>query len=107
MKASQALSSEMILPTLIERLMCIAVEHAGAQRGLLILVRDGESRIEAEAITGSEKIEVAVRQAVITSSDLPLSALHYVIRTRECVLLDDASNDEVYSKDEYVDRKRC
>jgi len=83
------------------------VEHAGAQRGLLILVRDGESRIEAEAITGSEKIEVAVRQAVITPSDLPLSALHYVIRTRECVLLDDASNDEVYSKDEYVDRKRC
>jgi PAS domain S-box-containing protein len=106
-KASQALSSEMILPTLIERLMCIAVEHAGAQRGLLILVRDGEPRIEAEAITGSEKIEVAVRQAVIAPSDLPLSALHYVIRTRECVLLDDASNDEVYSKDEYVDRKRC
>ena len=32
--------------------------------------------------------------------------LHYVIRTRECVLLDDASADETYSKDEYVRRRR-
>ena len=39
-------------------------------------------------------------------SDLPHSALHYVIRTRERVLLDDASADNVYSKDEYVRRKR-
>jgi PAS domain S-box-containing protein len=106
-KASQALSSEMILPTLIERLMRIAVEHAGAQRSLLILIRDGEPRIEAEANTALGKIEVAVRQSVITPSDLPQSALHYVTRTRECVLLDDASNDKVYSKDEYVEGKRC
>ena len=59
-KASQALSSEMVLPKLIERLMEIAVEHAGAERGLLILIRDGEPRIEAEATTGLGKMEVAV-----------------------------------------------
>jgi PAS domain S-box-containing protein len=39
-------------------------------------------------------------------SDLPQSALHYVIRTQESVLLDDASSDNVYSKDEYVRRNR-
>ena len=48
--ASQALSSEMVLPRLIEKLLRIAVEHAGAGRGLLILFRGGEPRIEAEAI---------------------------------------------------------
>ena len=105
-KASQALSSEMALPELIEKLMRIAVEHAGAERGLLILIRDGELRIEAEATTGPGKIEVAVRQAAVTPSDLPQSVLHYVIRTQESVLLDDASADNVYSKDEYVRRKR-
>ena len=42
----------MVLPKLIEKLMRIAVEHAGAERGLLILLRDGEPRIEAEATTG-------------------------------------------------------
>jgi PAS domain S-box-containing protein len=105
-KASQAISSEMVLPELIEKLMRIAVEHAGAERGLLILVRDGEPRIEADATTGHGKIEVTVRQAAVTPSDLPQSALHYVIRTQGSVLLDDASIDKVYSKDEYVGRKR-
>ena len=61
-KASQALSSEMVLPRLIEKLVRIAVEHAGAERGLLILIRDGEPRIEAEATTGPGGIEVVVRQ---------------------------------------------
>ena len=105
-RASQALSSEMALPVLIEKLLRIAVEHAGAERGLLILIRDGEPRIEAEATTSLGRIEVVVRQEPVTSSDLPQSALHYVIRTRERVLLDDASADSVYSKDEYVGRKR-
>ena len=105
-KASQAISSEMVLPALIEKLLRIAVENAGAERGLLILIRDGEPRIEAEATTGPGKIEVVVRQVAVTPSDLPQSALHYVIRTQESVLLDDASADSVYSKDEYVRQKR-
>jgi len=105
-KASQALSSEMVLPSLIEKLVRIAVEHAGAERGLLILIRDREPRIEAEATTGPGRIELVVRQEQVTPSDLPQSALHYVIRTHESVLLDDASADDVYSKDEYVRQKR-
>jgi PAS domain S-box-containing protein len=104
-KASQALSSEMVLPKLIEKLVRIAVENAGAERGLVILLRGGEPRIEAEATAGSGRIEVAIRQAAVTPSDLPQSALHYVIRTLEAVLLDDASADGVYAKDEYVRQK--
>jgi predicted ATPase/GAF domain-containing protein len=104
-KASQAISSEMALPALIEKLVRIAAESAGAERGLLILIRDGELRIEAEAITGKGGIEVVVRQAAVTTSDLPQSALHYAIRTQEGVLLDDASADSVYAKDEYVRQK--
>jgi PAS domain S-box-containing protein len=105
-KASQTLSGEMLLPRLIERLMTIALQNAGAERGLLILIRDGEPRIEAEAATGQDKIEVAAGHAAITPSDLPRSVLHYVIRTQERVLLDDASADDVYSKDDYVRRRR-
>ena len=104
-KASQALSSEIVLPTLIEKLVQIAVENAGAERGLLILIRDLEPRIEAEATTGHNRVEVTVRKAVVTPSDLLQSVLHHVIRTQEAVLLDDASADKVYSKDEYVRQK--
>ena len=105
-RVSEAVSGEIEQEKLIDTLMRTAIEHAGAERGLLILVRDGEPRIEAEATAGPGRIEVAVRQAAVTPSDLPQSALHYVIRTQEGVLLDDASADNVYSKDEYVRRKR-
>ena len=53
-KASQAVSGEIVLDQLIETLMTIALEHAGAERGLLILLRGDKPRIEAEATTGRE-----------------------------------------------------
>jgi PAS domain S-box-containing protein len=104
-KASQTLSSEIVLGKLIEKLMRIAVEHAGAERSLLILLRGDEPRIEAEATTGHGRVEVAVRQSAVTPSDLPESALHYVIRTRERVVLDDALLRNLYSEDDYVQQK--
>jgi signal transduction histidine kinase len=104
-KASQALSSEIVLHKLIEKLMRIVVEHAGAERGLLILFRGDEPQIEAEATTGHGQAEVNLRRAAVTPSDLPQSALHYVIRTRDRVVLDDASGSSTYSNDEYVRQK--
>ena len=104
-KASQALSSEIVLPTLVEDLVRIAVENAGAERALLILIRGVEPLIEAEAITGHDRVEVTVRKAVVMPSDLLQSVLHYVLRTHETVLLDDASAEKAYSNDEYVRRK--
>jgi len=86
--------------------MKIAVEYAGAGRGLLILFRNDEPRIEAEATTSREGVEVAVRQVVVTPAALPESILKYVIRTRETVVLDDASVRNLYSEDEYVRRTR-
>jgi len=104
-KAAQALSSEILLPKLIETLLRIAVEHAGAERGLLILLRGEEPQIEAEATTGPGGTQVTMRHTAVTTSDLPRSALHYVIRTRERVVLDDASVGNLYSEDEYVRAK--
>jgi PAS domain S-box-containing protein len=104
-KASQALSSEIVLSHLIEKLMRIAVEYAGAERGLLILLRGDDALIEAEVTTGHGQARVSVRQAPITPLDLPNSALQYVIRTRERVVMDDASIRNLYSEDEYVREK--
>ena len=104
-KASQAVSGEIELGKLIETLMRIALEHAGAERGLLILLRGDEPQIVAEATAGHGKVEVTVREAAASPLDLPQSALHYVIRTRESVVLDDASVRNLYSDDEYIRQK--
>jgi GAF domain-containing protein len=102
MKASQAVAGEIVLEKLIETLMMIALEHAGAERGLLILSHGEELRIAAEARTVRDGVEVQLQDALVTPSDLPDSLLHHVIRTQESVILDDASTQSLFSEDEYV-----
>jgi signal transduction histidine kinase/GAF domain-containing protein len=101
-KASQALSSEIVLPRLIERLMKIAIENAGADRGLLILPSEAEYLIQAEARATGDQIEVTMRQQPITGIACPESLVRYVIRTRESVILDDASKPSLFSGDDYL-----
>jgi PAS domain S-box-containing protein len=106
-KASQALSSEMVLSTLVEKLVRIAVENAGAQRGLLVMLKNGEERIEAEANTRSGMIEATGRRTVASSSDLLQAALRAMIFSERRVLIDDASADKIYSRDDYVRKNLC
>ena len=57
-KVSEAVSSEIVLERLIDTIMRTALEHAGAERGLLILARGDDYRIEAEAQTSSDQVIV-------------------------------------------------
>ena len=86
-KVSQAVSGEIDLKKLIDTLMVIALEHAGGDRGLLIVPRGDELRIEAEATSVRDTVEVHLRQARVAPTDLPESVLHYVIRTQDSLLL--------------------
>jgi predicted ATPase/signal transduction histidine kinase len=106
-KASQAVSSEIELCKLIETLMRISLEHAGAERGLLILIATNEPRIAAEARTGGNNIEVTLRNSAVTPTDLSESVLHIAVRTQDSVILDDASAQIPFSADEYVREKRA
>jgi PAS domain S-box-containing protein len=106
-KAAQAVSGEIVLGELIKTLLRIAIEHAGAERGLLILFPGDEPRIAAEATTGRGQVEVTLRQTAVSPTELPESVLHTVIRTRESVILDDASAQNPFPADEYICQKRA
>jgi len=101
-KMSQAVSSEILLEKLIETLLKTAVEQAGAERGLLVLPDGEQYRIEAEIGPGAYQVDVRLRQAPVSSSELPESLLRYVIRSQEKVILDDASTHTLFSEDEYL-----
>jgi PAS domain S-box-containing protein len=101
-KASQAVSSEIVLPKLIERLMTIALENAGADRGLLILPAEGDPLIQAEAKAVGDQIEVVLCRSSITSVTCPESIVRYVIRARESVILDDSSKSSIFSEGDYL-----
>src|SRR6202043_3421710 len=107
LKASQAVSGEIVLGELIKTLLRIAVEHAGAERGLLILFPGNEPRIAAEAATGRGQVEITLRETAASPAELPESVLHYVIRTRVSVILDDASAQNPFSADEYICQKNA
>jgi PAS domain S-box-containing protein len=107
LKAAQAVSGEIVLGELIKTLLRIAVEHAGAERGLLILFSGDEPRIAADATTGRGQVEVTLRDAAPSPTELPESVLHYVIRTRKSVILDDSPAQNPFSADEYICQKRA
>jgi PAS domain S-box-containing protein len=104
-KVSQAISGEIVPENLIDTLMRTAIEHAGAEQGVLILLRDAQPLIEAEARTDRDEVTVQFRRSLASSSDLPISLLRYVIRTKESVTLSDASAENLFSEDEYFRRK--
>jgi PAS domain S-box-containing protein len=87
-KASQALSSEIELPRLIERLMTIALQSAGADRGLLILADADGHHVEAEARTEGDAIVV---RAAAASAPAAEAIVRYVLRTQQTVVLDDVA----------------
>src|SRR5260221_6715494 len=105
-KAMQAVSREIDLGKLIETLMVIAVECAGAERGLLFFSRGREHDIEAEATTIGDRVQVMLEQAFVTIPKFPEAILRYVIRTRASVILNDASVQHLVSADEYLRRRQ-
>ncbi len=101
-KVSQALSGEMVLDKLIDKLMRAALEHAGAARGLLIAPRGDELQIQAEATANRENVTVHLREGCPTAAALPEALVRYGIRTQEIVILDDASSHNPFSADPYM-----
>lgn len=101
-RVSEAVSGEIVFEKLIDTLMSLAIEHAGADRGLLILPRGDNYQIEAEATASSDSVNVVLKQARVTAADLPRSVFHYVLRTKTSVLLHDASSQNSFSTDGYI-----
>lgn len=85
-KASQAISGEIVLDNLLRKLITIVLEQAGAQKGYVILTRNGSLVLVAEGLI-DEKRATSVRlldSLPATSSPLlPASIVTYVGRTRQ------------------------
>jgi len=106
-KVSEAVSGEIELEKLIDTLMRTALEHAGAERGLLILQRGSAYQIETEATVTGDAVAVVSRQAKVSGADLPESVFQFVIRTKQSVLLPNASGESSFATDDYIRRQRA
>src|SRR5262249_39866773 len=101
-KASQAISGQIVLEQLLDTLMRVVLENAGAQKGCLLLTQKEAIAPVAEACVDGPHVNVRVfRENGIPEAPVPLSVLNYVRRTWERVILDNACEPNSFSEDEY------
>ncbi|MGL4368948.1 MAG: GAF domain-containing protein, partial [Spirochaetota bacterium] len=106
LKASQAISGEIVLGKLLEKLITILIENAGAQKGMLVLESGQELKIEARYSAESGELSVLESVPVKEGKELSAAVVNYVSRTKESLILNDAAEDERFSMDEYIRQTR-
>lgn len=111
LKASETLSSEIVLPELLKKMMRLVMENAGAQKAALLLDQNGVWSVEAES--RMESAEIATLQARpldATDEDatpaFAQAIIAYVMRTKTPVVLHDAANEGIFTHDPRVIAKR-
>lgn len=102
LKVSQTISKEINLSGLLKKITRLVIENAGAQKGFLILEKGNTWAIEAEGSAEGNVTSLTGSQSIDDSDRISKSVIHYAIRTKENVVLDNASNDEMFYGDPYI-----
>ncbi|MEP6653012.1 MAG: ATP-binding protein [Myxococcales bacterium] len=105
-KASQAVSGEMAPEKLVETLMSLVMNHAGADRGLLLLSAEAGYVVAAEAVLDRQGLVIRQPRAPLAPSQVAEGVFRFVVRTRERVILEDASSQGLFTEDEYVKARK-
>ncbi|AUX21416.1 serine/threonine protein kinase [Sorangium cellulosum] len=101
-RAMQAVASENVLDRLLDRLMRSLIANAGAQRGALILEREGKLVIVASMRVDPDVVETGLSIPALESKEIATSVVQLVERTREPVVLNDARRDTRFASDPYI-----
>ncbi len=101
-KASQAISSEIVLDKLMTELLSIVVKNAGATRGFLLLKRGNQFFVEVEAYSDKGATKLSEAMLLESVKYISPSIVNYVIRTKEDLVIDNAAKDDRFIQDSYV-----
>ncbi|MEG4608710.1 AAA family ATPase [Microcoleus sp. F6_B6] len=104
-KASQTLSSEIELEKLLASLLRIVIENAGADKCVLMLLRDSHLLIKG-SITQATQPVVLQNLRVEESQDIPHKLIYKVLHSNQTVVLIDATADPILANDPYIVRQQ-
>ncbi|MCP4150386.1 MAG: AAA family ATPase, partial [bacterium] len=102
LKASVAISGEIVLEKLLKKMMDLAIENGGAQKGCLILQKDDKFVVEVAVDICKDAMRVLQSEAVEESDAVSLPIINYVARTGENVVLKDAAHHGKFIRDPYI-----
>ncbi|PCI25235.1 MAG: hypothetical protein COB67_10855 [SAR324 cluster bacterium] len=101
-KSFQLISKEMSIKKLIEKILHVFLENAGAQKGVFLLDQDGQMIVKAEAAVDGVQVHSRCNHPLDTYPDIASNIIYYVIRTRKHVVLEDAGKQGMFIFDSYV-----
>lgn len=101
LKSTRAISQQINLESLLEQLLQLILENAGAERGYLILPQDQELYIEAFNDTSGES-QILTHIPIKNQEIIPQSVVQFVLRTGGDLVLNDAASDERFAKDDLI-----
>ena len=101
-KASQAISSEIILDNLLSKMIEIIMENAGAQKSVLILQQNSLLTIAASATVAPVKSIDLPSVPISQYSTIPKSIINYVNRTHQTIILDRGERQNLFANDPYL-----
>lgn len=106
-KVAQALTTALKRETLLNTMMKIIIENAGAEKGYLILSHHGIWRVEASAEVGQPHPQLnTCHLEEVLEKKLPATLINYVIRTQKDVVLNQATNKGDFTTDPYICQAR-
>ncbi len=102
LKATETLAGEVILERLLEKLIAVCLEVAGARSGALVLAQGGgDGRLQVRARGAVAEPVALERTALGTSPGLPRTLVEHVFSHGEAVVLGDASRHGDFIADPY------
>jgi len=101
-KASQTLAGEIVLSRLLEKMMHIVIENAGAEKGFLLLPQQDNWFIEAQMLKDSSDTIVLQSLPLEDSEQVSANIIYYVVRTQKNVVLHDATQEGNFTRDAYI-----
>jgi len=102
-RASQALASEISLPALLDQMLRVIVQTAGAERGTLLVSDNGRSRVEAHLDLQTGELKLATEDEPLSEEGLLSQAIvRYTLRTGKDVALANAGVTGPFCSDPYV-----
>ncbi len=107
LRASQTISGELVLEKLLKATIQILMENAGAQKGFLVEHRDGQIYIQSQAqAEGEEVIGPLSLKDAQGQSVLPVTLINTAIRTKEPIVINNASEMNPFSPDPYIKKTK-
>jgi DNA-binding response OmpR family regulator/anti-anti-sigma regulatory factor len=101
-RAAQTVAGDVVLDKVLDRLMRITLEHAGAQKCILVLSRETGLVVEASIAKDPDTVRLGLSTPVESSSSLAVSIVQEVARTKESAFVWDTSSEARLAGDRYL-----